>query len=370
MDPGAFVAAQVAHRLGDLGTLPPSLSVAARDHALSMASNGAIAWDCSGQLPYPANGWASPPGAPHKLKTHTPGVKQYKFRDTLLSLLAAGLDFDTVVDMEDRRVRSLATAEGVLFPTISFNRTNTAQGRILWHMPGPLHRIGAPEFLGPFPDPTALPFHERIPQLVWRGAPNGRSASDGPPIAEKFRLNRIIGDVEKGRRDLAWAEAQLQQFPRVRFVRHLSGHPAADVGLVAGDSLPPLARTLLGPFLAAPMAQRQQARFRYIAVLRGADLASSFFWTMNSGSLALVMDSPWESFASIHFRPWEHYVPFRQDMSDLDERLEWCADNPADCAAMVAAAGEVCQLLMRQDLRDQADRAVIDGLRARINGQA
>jgi hypothetical protein len=278
-------------------------------------------------------------------------------------MLTAGLDFDTVIDMQDRRVRALQTPEGEIFPTISFNRATGAPGRVLWHMPGALHQIGSDAFLGPFPDPDALPFAQRLPKLVWRGGMTGRPGHDIDLRKEGYRLNRIFADVEQGKRRMAWAAERLDEFPRYRIVKAMAGHPMADVGFIEQPQLHPLSNALMQPLVRPGMPQREQARHKYIAVVRGADLASSFYWTMNSGSLGLVMDSPWESFGSVHFQPWQHYVPFRTDLSDLEERLEWCNAHPAECDAMVQRAGEVCRLLARQDLRDASDRAVIDGLR-------
>lgn len=363
-----FAEAQVVHRLGSLASW--SLSDTARAHAVAASSGSALAWDAGARQPCPVNGWQGPPGRPDLVQNTRPGVKPHKARAALVSLLAAGLDHDVLIDMQDRRVRALTAPDGRVFPTVSFNRLAGAPGRVLWPMPGPLHRIGSDSFLGPFPDPDALPWQDRAPRLVWRGGPTGRVLTGPDPRREGLRLEGVFAQVAAGRRDMAWAAAQLARIPRLAFVQALRHHPIADVGLVDRPGLPPLSRALIDPLLSPPMPARQQARFRYVAVLGGADLGSSFFWTMNSGSLGLVMDSPWQSFASVHFRPWEHYVPFRADLSDLEDRLAWCAAHPRDCAAMVQAARAGCRLLARPGLRAEIDRAVISGLRAALGRTA
>jgi len=358
-----FAEAQVVHRLGALGIGKLSLSEAARDHAVAVSSAGALAWNATRGQPYPVNGWQGPPGQPDLVQNANRGTKPHKARAALASLLVAGLDFDVLIDMQDRRVRSLTAPDGTVFPTVSFNRLEGAAGRVLWPMPGSLHQIGADGFLGPFPDPDALPWADRAPRLVWRGGPTGRALT-GPDLrAEGLRFEGVFAQVAAGQQDMAWAAAQLAQVPRFAFVQALRGNPLADVGFVGRPGLPPLSRALIDPLLSPPMPARQQARFKYIAVLRGADLASSLFWTMNSGSLALVMDSPWQSFASVHFRAWEHFVPFRADLSDLHDRLAWCATHPRDCEGMVQAAQAVCRMLAKPDLRTKIDRAVVDRMR-------
>lgn len=366
MDEQGFVATQVAHRLGAIGAARPDLGQGARDHAMAVASGGALAWNAAAHAPYPDNGWWPNPDQPDQPHNSARGVRPEKSQGALQSLLRAGADFDLLIDMQDRRVRSLETPDGAVFPTFVFNRVKAAAGRILWHMPTDLHTIGTPAFLGPFPDPDALPFAARSPKVVWRGGMTGRGGGGGDVRQEGYRFQKLFAEVETGRRALSWAHKKLHDFPRFAFVRHLAADPRADVALIAQEWLHPLSQPILAPMTRPVMTQRQQARHKYIAVLRGADLASSFFWTMNSGSLGLVMESPWESFASVHFKPWVHYVPFKVDMSDFEERLEWCEANPVDCAEMVQAARETCRYLARQDLRDLADRAVIAALRAAV----
>ena len=366
MDDQDFVSIQVAHRLGAIGAAPLSLSEAARDHALAVSSGSTLAWNAAVQAPFAANGWLPNPDQTDLPHNTARGVRPEKAQGALRSLLRAGADFDLMIDMQDRRVRSLQTPAAEAFPTFVFNRIEGAAGRILWPMPTDLHEIGSRAFLGPFPDPEAFPFAERLPLVVWRGGMTGRGGGRGDVRQEGFRFQKLFAEVEAGRRALTWAQKKLHDFPRFAFVSRLAQDPRADVGLVTQDWLHPLSKPILAPVTRPVMLQRAQARYKYIAVLRGADLASSFFWTMNSGSLGLVMETPWESFASVHFKPWVHYVPFKVDMSDFDDRLAWCNAHPADCEEMVQAAGQMCHHLARQDLRDQADRAVIKALRAAL----
>ena len=78
------------------------------------------------------------------------------------------------------------------------------------------------------------------------------------------------------------------------------------------------------------------------------------------------METPFESFASTHFRPWEHYVPFKEDSSDFEERLAWCQANDAECRAMAVRARIVCQKLADATLRQEANRQVIAEIRRRM----
>jgi hypothetical protein len=233
MDEQEFVATQVKHRLGSIGAARITLSDTARNYAVSVSSGGALAWNAATHAPYPANGWWANPDQPDLPNNSVRGVRPGKPQGALRSLLRAGADFDLMIDMQDRRVRSLETPEGEVFPTFGFNRVEGAAGRILWPMPTDLHEIGTNAFLGLFPDPDALPFADRSPTVVWRGGMTGRCGGRGDVRKEGYRFQKLFAEVQEGRRSLSWAHKKLDSFPRFAFVRHLATDSRADVALIA-----------------------------------------------------------------------------------------------------------------------------------------
>jgi hypothetical protein len=50
----------------------------------------------------------------------------------------------------------------------------------------------------------------------------------------------------------------------------------------------------------------------------------------------LKVVSDWQQWYYNELRPWEHYVPVKNDLSDFEERVEWCLNN--DQAAQDIAA--------------------------------
>jgi hypothetical protein len=84
----------------------------------------------------------------------------------------------------------------------------------------------------------------------------------------------------------------------------------------------------LGQFV----SRADQMRYRYILDVDGfARTWDAWAWKVMSGSVVLSVDSPWDSFFSVQFRPWEHFVPVANDGHDLSEKLEWCAANDNEC---------------------------------------
>jgi len=91
--------------------------------------------------------------------------------------------------------------------------------------------------------------------------------------------------------------------------------------------------------LGSGAALRDQLACRWILDVDGmVRTFDAFAWKMASGSLVLVPDSPWETFFTRAFSPWEHYVPVANDFADLGDRLAWCRDHDDACHAIAEAA--------------------------------
>jgi hypothetical protein len=357
MTEAEFVQRSVEHQRGAGGFC---LDEAARALAEEAASGAALSWDARAGLPRGLNGWAVGPEGTGFVQVGGSSTEE-KCTRTLEELRAAGLDFDLVVDMQDRRVRTLRMADRDPFPTVSFNRLVGYSDRILWPLPL-YHDLGSDGFLGNI-DPKAVAWRDKDSRIVWRGIPGGRSSPKGKVHREKLRLFVVLKRHAAGEIDTAEALALISTFPRHRFVERMQNDPRADVGFISRKGIKLPEQPLLAHLERPRISREAMQRSKYLAVVRGNDLASSFYWTMNSGSLGLVMDSPFESFGSCHFKPWEHYVPFREDMSDFDAAYAWCEAHQPECEAMSQRAAEVCRLLARADLRQEIARGVVAEVR-------
>lgn len=350
MDREALLDAEVAHRLGD----PAGRCWHYTSHSLKKAqaasSDGLVHWSQSAaRLSCPK----------HRGVPDRPAV--VKGRQALAEAQASGLDFDILIDMQDARSLDPALRK-VVAPILCFNRLTGATGRVLWPMEH-IHGVGTPEFAGRFDGADSVPFPERQDKFVWRGNINGSATG---PTGQRRQLSvRSVLDRQHAGQAPEEVQAALRSFARVDFVCRFADHQAADVGLTTRHDAPALA-ALIRPGL----TQAQMAQHRYIVVLPGADLATSFFWTMASGSLGFVMEHDWQSFASVHFRPWEHFVPVRRDFSDFEDGLHWARSHPAKAEAMARKAQAVMAVLNDRDYRNLSNRRVIDGLRCRIKGAA
>ena len=280
-----------------------------------------------------------------------------KTAQALTDLLAHRPDFDFIVDMQDRRAARMAPDGAPTPPVFAFNRLQGDARRIL--IPLPIyHDFGT----GHFADvvrPDAVTWGDKVPRVIWRGITGGRAAMDSVGLVEGMRVKMALRRLREGRMSEAELREVLAACPRWGLLDRVQGDPRFDMGFVDGDGYV-ISQTPLHAHLERPrVPQAEMQRYRYIAVLRGLDVGSSFYWVMHSGSLGLVMETPFETFASAHFRPGEAYLPFRLDGSDLGERLDWAEAHQKEVRAMVSRAGETAALLLRADLRAEVMRRVV-----------
>ena len=119
-------------------------------------------------------------------------------------------------------------------------------------------------------------------------------------------------------------------------------------------------------YLGKQFSRADQMTHKFIADVDGfARTWDAWAWKMMSGSAVLSVASPWESFFSRSFQPWEHFVPVENDCADLAEKLQWCRDNDGECEAIAQRARAHATRVY--DPAVVADE-LLANLRGRVNG--
>lgn len=281
-----------------------------------------------------------------------------KTAGALASLYAKGTAFDFIIDMQDRRAKRISPDGLPTVPVFSFNRLQGDSGRILLPLPG-YHDFGNGQF-GDAVQPDAVAWAEKQSCVIWRGATGGRAALDENGLAEGMRLKTAFRQLRKGKMTEAALMEVVKRAPRWALLNRVQNDRRFDLGFV-DHSKYQIAQTPLHAHLERPRMLKSNMQFyRYIAVLRGQDVGSSFYWVMNSGSLGFVMDTPYETFASGHFQPEEAYLKFKMDGSDIAEKFEWAEAHPAEVQAMVERAQSISALVLQAELRDKILSGIVE----------
>ena len=177
---------------------------------------------------------------------------------------------------------------------------------------------------------SLVAWSERRDLLFWRGrgSHNGLSIERGPV--------RALCDV-----------------PRVSLALKLRDHSKADVGLIGAWMQPQSDEETIAYFQEqrifrpyAPMVKH--AHYKFQLDIDGVANAWALLERFLCGSCVLKVGSPFEMWFYDRIRPWKHYVPIRADLTDLEEKLDWCLAHD-DEAHAIAAAGQSLALSLTYD---------------------
>lgn len=352
---GDFLEASIHHQVGDFSKTSLRMNPSTLALAKSALSGMALLWDHTLEGVDPHNGWRL---EGRRLKKSGAKVNREKVKNALFGIARYDPNYSFFVDMADHRARSLVTNEDEAAPVFCFNRPKSKpEGKILWPLAG-YQGIEDVGFLGS-DDLRDIPWSEKVAQICWRGSAGGWARLGKYGRGRMIRMHALLNKNSRQEISDEDTERALMTIDRHRFIQTGYDHPFFDVGytqfgLHDFDSFP-----LIGGLKKERLSMLEQTKFKYLAVLPGADIGSNFYWVLNSSSLGFVMETDYDSFASVHFKPWEHYVPLRADLSDLEENFSWCETHPKECQEMVRKANSVCSLLADETLRDRVLAGVV-----------
>jgi hypothetical protein len=129
----------------------------------------------------------------------------------------------------------------------------------------------------------------------------------------------------------------------------LKNNPAADAAIMG--TWPPVEQRLgLNPQILRQRLDQlgifrpvrpivQHAQYRFLIDIDGVANAWSFFEKLMLGSCLLKVQSPFEQWFYEYIHEWHHFVPVNRDLSDLEEKLDWCLSHESD-AREIAIQGQ------------------------------
>jgi hypothetical protein len=140
----------------------------------------------------------------------------------------------------------------------------------------------------------------------------------------------------------------LEQVPRIAMCLALKDHPKTDVAIMNAWTQPVprelgIQRLTSWGIYRPAIPMIEHARYRYLIDIDGFANAWSFFEKLLLGSCVLKVGSPFEQWFYNDIVEWEHFVPVREDLSDLVEKIEWCLSN-VDASRSIAERGQAFAL--------------------------
>jgi hypothetical protein len=160
-----------------------------------------------------------------------------------------------------------------------------------------------------YPDIKPTPWAKKIEQAVFRGTSTG----SGVTADTNQRLKALeIATKHKGLLDVGITKWNLRP-------RKLEGSPYLQT--IERENYSKANRLTL----------QEQSRYKYILTLEGHVAAYRLSYELSSGSVVLLAESQWQMWYYPFLKAYEHYVPVKEDLSDLLYQIEWCKANDAKC---------------------------------------
>lgn len=104
------------------------------------------------------------------------------------------------------------------------------------------------------------------------------------------------------------------------------------------------------PFnLVEKLTPEEQAKFKYIVNIDGHVSAFRLSLELSMGCVILLVNSPYSMWYRKLLQPWVHYVPVKENLSDLLERVEWCQNNDSKCKEIATNALNFYKKYLQKD---------------------
>ena len=171
--------------------------------------------------------------------------------------------------------------------------------------------------------------------LVWRGMPTGPK----PGLAHRKEQSR------------EWI---------IDLYRRNKGSKIIDVGFTATARLSPQLSENWRGSVKAPLTMEEQLKSKYLLSLEGNDVASGLKWMLSSNSVVLMPEPSIESwFCESLLRPWVHYIPVSPDLSDVEDRVDWCKSNDAEAESIAKRGSRFAHSFLNPETEASLFRRVV-----------
>jgi hypothetical protein len=109
------------------------------------------------------------------------------------------------------------------------------------------------------------------------------------------------------------------------------------------------------------LSPKQQSEYKYIVNVDGHVSAFRLSLELSMGSVILLVNSQWEIWYSKMLIPFTHYVPVKEDLTDLIEKIKWCRENDEKCEKIAKNARDFFVTFLQKDgALDYTQKILVD----------
>jgi len=117
----------------------------------------------------------------------------------------------------------------------------------------------------------------------------------------------------------------------------------------------------IGIKLVKPLTPNEQSKYKYIINVPGHVSAFRLSLELSMGCCILLVGSKYKLWFTGMLKPYVHYVPVKEDLSDLISQIEWCRKNDDKCEKMAQESSFFyTKYLLKDGILDYLQKLVID----------
>jgi hypothetical protein len=109
-----------------------------------------------------------------------------------------------------------------------------------------------------------------------------------------------------------------------------------------------------------PLSMQQQLEYKFILSIEGNDVASGLKWQLYSNSVVIMAKPTCISWAmEDKLLPYIHYIPVKDDYSDLEEVFNWGLAHEEECIAITKNAKAFISQFLDEEKEQEIHRRII-----------
>lgn len=117
----------------------------------------------------------------------------------------------------------------------------------------------------------------------------------------------------------------------------------------------------IGINLVEKMSPEKQTEFKYVINIDGHVCAFRLSLELELGFCILLVQSKYKLWYSDMLQPYIHYVPIKEDLSDIYEKIKWCKNNDKKCKQISENAKNFAKIkLSREGILDYLQKVFVE----------
>ncbi len=167
-------------------------------------------------------------------------------------------------------------------------------------------------------------WEDKKPTLIWRGSATGEGIGGN---RDKYNVSTDVPHYPFGQR----IDVVKEYFHKNQSIVDVA-FPSAAIYRLPDHRKEPIGNLLRGYLRNSHISMEDQLKFKYILSIEGNDVASGLKWKMFSNSVVFMAKATVVSFFMEDLLvPFVHYVPLKDDLSNMVDMVEWARENDDMC---------------------------------------